>query len=346
MKSNLFFLAITMVFNLAFLNAQETPKPPPPPPNESIDPPPPPKPPTMDREDTTRISLGDKQILIINKKSKKDPKDQTEAERELEDQMDDVKDELEAAKRELDEEKLEMEREKQTMELEKEEHHKGGKHNENKAPSDKRKYKSEKKNKSANVDFIDIDLGVNFLKFGNDIAESTKDDLKLKYWGSWSTTFTFLPTKIYLGTPNLMLMTGFGWRIGQFEFKEKLDFEPNQTLVYNKFDNIKKSQFVVHQLQVPLSVYVQSNKIKGLGRIGAGFGAYAGLLIHQELETSTEKPKRTIETEEDFGFEDFRYGLSARIDVGAIKLFANMDMNDLWKDNDIRNIECGLWFDF
>ena len=39
-------------------------------------------------------------------------------------------------------------------------------------------------------------------------------------------------------------------------------FEPNQTLLYAKFDNIKKSQFVVHQLQIPLSVYVQSNKIK------------------------------------------------------------------------------------
>lgn len=344
MKSNLFFLAIAMVCTIGFLQAQETPKPPSPPPLESPAPPTPPKPPVMENEDTTRISLGDKQILIINKKSKKDPKDQTEAERELEDQLDDVKDELEAAKREMDNEKLEMEREKQNIELEK--HNKGGKHNENKAPSEKRKYKTEKKNKSANVDFIDIDLGVNFLKFGNDISESTKDDLKLKYWGSWSTTFTFLPTKIYLGTPNLMLMTGLGWRIGQFEFKEKLDFEPNQTLLYNKFDNIKKSQFVIHQLQIPLSVYVQSNKIKGLGRIGAGFGAYAGLLIHQELETETEKPKRSIETEEDFGFEDFRYGLSARIDVGALKLFANMDMNDLWKDRDIRNIECGLWFDF
>lgn len=344
MKSNLFFLAIAMVCTIGFLQAQETPKPPSPPSLESPAPPTPPKPPVMENEDTTRISLGDKQILIINKKSKKDPKDQTEAERELEDQLDDVKDELEAAKREMDNEKLEMEREKQNIELEK--HNKGGKHNENKAPSEKRKYKTEKKNKSANVDFIDIDLGVNFLKFGNDISESTKDDLKLKYWGSWSTTFTFLPTKIYLGTPNLMLMTGLGWRIGQFEFKEKLDFEPNQTLLYNKFDNIKKSQFVIHQLQIPLSVYVQSNKIKGLGRIGAGFGAYAGLLIHQELETETEKPKRSIETEEDFGFEDFRYGLSARIDVGALKLFANMDMNDLWKDRDIRNIECGLWFDF
>ncbi|MGB5023945.1 MAG: hypothetical protein WBO44_01290 [Saprospiraceae bacterium] len=346
MKSNMFLLAIAMVCTIGFLQAQESPKPPAPPPAESIIPPAPPKPPVVENEDTTRISLGDKQILIINKKSKKDPNEQTEAERELEDQLDDVKDELEAAKREIDEEKLEMEREKQNMELEVEKQHKGGKHNENKAPGEKRKYKTEKKNKSANVDFIDIDLGVNFLKFGNDIAESTKDDLKLKYWGSWSTTFTFLPTKIYLGTPNLMLMTGFGWRIGQFEFKEKLDFEPNQTLLYAKFDNIKKSQFVIHQLQIPLSVYVQSNKIRGLGRIGAGFGGYAGLLIHQELETDTEKPKRSIETEEDFGFEDFRYGLSARIDVGALKLFANMDMNDLWKDHDIRNIECGLWFDF
>ena len=115
----MFLLAIAMVCTIGFLQAQESPKPPAPPPAESIIPPAPPKPPVVENEDTTRISLGDKQILIINKKSKKDPNEQTEAERELEDQLDDVKDELEAAKREIDEEKLEMEREKQNMEYRK-----------------------------------------------------------------------------------------------------------------------------------------------------------------------------------------------------------------------------------
>ncbi len=345
MKSKLFFLAISMCLHLAILQAQEPTKPPAPP-AESNQPPAAPKAPVASHEDTTRISLGDKQILIINKKDKKNPDQQTEAERELEEQLDGVKEELEEAQKELEEEKaaLSQEQREQMEEMKQDHKHKEGKHRENRAPE--RKNKMEKKRNGADVDFIDIDLGVNFLNYGSGISDATKDDLNLKAWGSWSTTFTFLPTKIYLGTPNLMLMTGFGWRIGQFEFKEKLDFEPNKTLTYTKVDNIKKSQFVIHQLQIPLGFYVQSNKIKGLGRIGAGFGGYAGLLIHQELETETDKPKRSIETEEDFGFEEFRYGLSARIDVGALKLFANMDMNKLWQDNDIKNIECGIWFDF
>ena len=76
--------------------------------------------------------------------------------------MDDVKDELEAAKKDLDNEKLEMEREKTIHGIGSRKHHKADKHNENKAPNEKRKYKTDKKNKAANVDFLDIDLGVNF----------------------------------------------------------------------------------------------------------------------------------------------------------------------------------------
>lgn len=67
----MFLLAIAMVCTIGFLQAQESPKPPAPPPAESIIPPAPPKPPVVENEDTTRISLGDKQILIINKNQKK-----------------------------------------------------------------------------------------------------------------------------------------------------------------------------------------------------------------------------------------------------------------------------------
>jgi hypothetical protein len=143
-----------------------------------------------------------------------------------------------------------------------------------------------------------------------------------------------------------MLMTGLGWRIGQFEFKNKLDFAPNQTLVYTTDDNLKKSQFVIQHLQIPLSIYWKSKRIKGLGDLGFGIGTYAGILLCDQLETETTTPKRDIETNEDFGFKDFRYGISARIDIGVLKLFANMDMNDLWKDHDIKNIETGIWIDF
>ena len=326
MKNKVFSIAMLIFLSCSLINAQVTPPEPPTPPVA------PEVQPIPKIVDTTRFNLGNKQILIIDSKSQNS---NSEIDEELEESMKDIKIEIEEHKRELDNAKREQERK-----LGK------GSHGENKAPDKDHSKKMDKKKSSANVGFLDFNLGFNILNFGNSIPESTQDDLKIKSWGSWSYTFTFLPTKIYLGSPNFMLMNGFGWRIGQFEFKEKIDFVPKQSLVYTKNDQIKKSQFVIHQLQIPLGFYVQSNKIKGLGKIGIGLGGYAGLLIHQELETKTEDPKRSIETEEDFGFEDFRYGLSAQVDIGAIKLFANMDMNKLWKDNDIKNIECGIWFDF
>jgi hypothetical protein len=374
MKNNILIFAFSAFFNLCVLSAQETPKPqtPPAPPTTNPTAPNPPSPPaTMptpperpeqlgtvvpsesplpgSKTDTTIISVGDRQIIIIENKDTKAKGKKAEWEEDLDESMEDLKESLKDVKAELEESKLEMENSKEEMEKESNEND----HHENQAPDGNKKYKfklkkdkSNNKHKAADIDFLDFDFGVNLLNMGNSISEQMQKDLGLKTWGSWSYTFTFFPTKIFLGSQNLMLMTGLSWRIGQLEFKEKIDFEPNKTLVYVKDENLKKTQFMIHHLQIPLSIYWKSKRIKGLGDLGLGIGTYAGILLSEELETETANPDRDIETNEDFGFEDFRYGLSARVDIGALKLFANMDLNNLWKDNDIKNIECGIWIDF
>jgi len=353
--------------------AQEAPKP-----SEQAPPPPTPTEPKK-ADDTTKLKLGNKEIIIMeNKKKSNDDEDQSEWEEELSEALQEAKDGLEEAREELKkaleelkasgkenagiEEELkraekEIERAEKEINSRTREDEKGrnklklelkmkGQQNENEAPTPDPPAPPKKKRKSANVGFIDVDLGLNFMKYGKQISEQMKSDLELKNWNSLSTTLTFLPTKIYLGSPHLMLMTGLSWRISQIEFREKLNFEPNQVLVYNKQDNIKESQFMTHYLQVPLGLYLESKKIKGLGKIGMGVGAYAGVLLHQEHELERSDLNQFIETEEDFGIKNFRYGLSGRLDIGVLKFYANMDLNDYWKGHDIQNIECGLWFDF
>lgn len=375
MKTKFFIFSILSLFSVQIMNAQETPVPPAPsvaPPKAPVAPTPP-----ASKEDTTKLNLGNKQIIIIENKEKANaPKEDweedldegleemreglMEARKELEAALkdlrskghanEDVEKELKHAEKELEradreikrsERKSEKERNQLKLELKLK-----NQNDENIPPTPEPPKVIRKKSKGASVGFIDIDLGLNFLKFGKGLSAEMKSDLELKNWNSLSTTLTFLPTKIYLGSPHLMLMTGLSWRIGQFEFKEKLNFEPNQTLVYTKQDNVKESQFMTHYLQVPLSLYIESKKIRGLGKIGMGVGGYAGVLLHHEHELTTTDPNQFIETEEDFGIKNFRYGLTGRIDVGAIKFFGNMDLSDFWTGQDIRNIECGLWFDF
>lgn len=275
--------------------------------------------------------------------------------KELDKELKEAEEELMEAEKELKEAEMELkaierdlqkasrkQKNKLSLKLESDEDNES----ENRAPADRDKKRKTRKKKNAQIGFIDFDLGFNFLKVADAAPAGLKEDLKLNTWGSLSTTVTFLPTKIYLGSPNVMLMTGLGWRMSQYHLKEKLNFEPNQTLVYTKQDDIRKSQFVTHYLQVPVCLYLESKKIKGLGRIGFGVGGYGGVMIHQEHELETENPNRFIETEEDFGFHDYRYGFTGRIDVGALKFYANFDANNLWKDNKVKNIECGIWFDF
>ncbi|MCC6753604.1 MAG: hypothetical protein IT266_06425 [Saprospiraceae bacterium] len=332
----------------------------------------PPVPPPAGMEDTSRIQIGNRQILIITSKTTKDTTanaesgkredwtDELEREleaagREIEEAMRELKrelsdstqshTELEEARRELDQAKRELEdarRELDDARLDQDPDRRRKRHREN-IPPIPEVPSVPKKKKVASMDFLDIEAGLNYLDFGSSITETTQSDLDLKNWPSPSFTLTFFPTRFYLGSRNVMLRSGLSWRISQFEFREKLVFEPGQTLVYSKDTLVKKSQFMAHYLQLPLNLYVESNKIRGLGRIGAGLGAYAGVLLHQEHELTLNNPKRFIETEENFGFAKIRYGLSAHLDIGAFKLFGKMDLNDLWDDSDIRNLECGLW---
>lgn len=361
MKIKIFLMTLISLLSFSSMIAQETPPtktpssvPKPPEPPTLPDPPAPPEAPLpKHKSDTTRINIGDRQVLIIDSKDQKSDEDKANWERELEEAMRELKESFEETEEEMKEAHEEMEEAERDMQRAQDEmDHAENEMNENKSPYKKEKnkfklkMKKEKKRKAADIGFLDIDLGLNFLRIDGTVSDQLKDDLKLNTWGSWSYTFTFLPTRIYLGTPHLMLLTGLGWRIGHFEFKEKIDFEPIKKLLYFHNNSLKESQFIVHHLQVPLSIYIESKRIKGLGKIGFGLGGYGGILIKQQHEAWTEQPDRFIETNGDFGFEDFRYGLSARLDIGAIKFFANMDMNKLWKDNDFKNIESGIWIDF
>ena len=281
--------------------------PPPAPPS----PPTPPEPPSMEKKengDTVKIKLGDRDIFIIERKS-----EDKKSKKENDDDDDD--DDKSIDRKHSNKENINPE-------------------------------KKHKKSKGADVDFLDIDLGLNLLQSNKVNNEVLVNDLENKPFSSWSWTLNFLPTKIYLGSKNVQLMTSLGWRIGELTFKEKLSFEPNQTLVYTKDDKVKVSSMDFQHLQIPLMLYFQSNKIKGLGRIGMGVGGYAGVLVHQESEVRREDVRRKIETEEDFGFNTYRYGLSSRIDIGTLKFYANYDLSPTWEKNDFRTLECGIWLDF
>lgn len=294
------------------LNAQNVPTPVPPTPPT---PPTPPSAPAEDKKsDTIKVNLGDRQIMIIENKTKK-----SDDEEDDEDDIDDKDDDDEMAPM--------------------------GKHD--KAHKENSNPMKKKKNKGADVGFLNIDMGINILLDNKVTNETLIDDLETKPFSSWSWTLNFLPTKIFLGSQNVMLMTSIGWRIGELTFRNKLEFaHDTAALVYTKNSSINRSSFDFHHIQVPLMLYFRSDKISGLGRIGFGVGGYVGALVHQEFEYKSDERRRKVEVEEDFGFETWRYGLSARADLGPVKIFANYDLNPVWKSNDFTNLECGLWFDF
>jgi hypothetical protein len=127
--------------------------------------------------------------------------------------------------------------------------------------------KKHKKSKGADVDFLDIDLGLNLLQSNKVNNEVLVNDLENKPFSSWSWTLNFLPTKIYLCSKNVQLMTSLGWRIGELTFKEKLSFEPNQTWCILRTIKLSLKYGLSTSSNTP-DVIFQSNKIKAWEELG------------------------------------------------------------------------------
>ncbi|MDQ3142612.1 MAG: PorT family protein [Bacteroidota bacterium] len=330
---------VSVLFGWLSVNAQTPPsRPTPPTPPTAPTPPKSPRAQEKMEKDTVKIKIKGREILIIEDHNKRKRSTEKEKEEEMENQRNAHEKKMEEHDRKMQEHDSMMLKHEEIME-ENDDHLE---HPENRNPGIKTK-----KRKVADVDFLDIDLGVNILL--NDASpkpEQLIDDLKIKTFKSWNVTFTFLPTKIYFGTKHLMLMTGFGWNISGLQFKEKISFTPNKTLEYTRDANVKNSNSWFQHLQVPLMLYVESKKLKGLGKIGIGAGGYAGVLVNEVNVERRADLDRSIKTNEDYGLNQYRYGLSGRLDVGALKFFANYNLSPTWEDTDFKTLECGLWFDF
>ena len=140
------------------LNAQVTPPPAPP------SPPSPPEPPSMEKKengDTVKIKLGDRDIFIIERKS-----EDKKSKKEDDDEDDEDDDDKSIDRKHSNKENINPE-------------------------------KKHKKSKGADVDFLDIDLGLNLLQSNKVNNEVLVNDLENKPFSSWSWTLNFLPTKIF-----------------------------------------------------------------------------------------------------------------------------------------------------
>lgn len=195
-----------------------------------------------------------------------------------------------------------------------------------------------KKPKSVDVDFIRLDIGMNFLLDNGDF--NLGSDLKAfetSPLGSTHLGWNFLSTRISLIRSRVNLITGITLDNNRYAFTSGTSLLPGQDTLTWVTDSAqyKRNKLVTNHLQIPLLLNFQTKPGQDRGNFHLSVGGYAGLLIGAHTKQKTDGSK--LKVRDDFNMEKFRYGLTARVGYGGFEIYANYDLVPMFHSGDLPN---------
>jgi hypothetical protein len=197
--------------------------------------------------------------------------------------------------------------------------------------------KQVKKNSRSNSG-INFELGFNtLLNTGNNIL----DVAGLETWGSRYIGLNPYYTFRIGGTKSpLKLRTGFNFAFNNYMFdrnyvlKETETSGFNYTILEKDPRKLDKSKLATTTVNLPLMAILDFKNQKGRSVFRFGAGGFAGYRLgsHTKIKFSDEGKTEKIKDPGSFNLEDFQYGVNALIGFYGIDLFANYNLNELFKD--------------
>lgn len=177
-----------------------------------------------------------------------------------------------------------------------------------------------------------LEFGVNGLMDKNR-SLTLKGDLAaldLKQARSWNINLNFTQYSIGFGTDKIGLVTGMGLEFSNYHFSNpiSLKMENGMTIVDSSYINgnfdVQKSKLSSTHITIPLLLEFQIPTGERGHRIYISGGVIGGLRIGAHTKVIYENGGRKKDkNRDDFNLSTFRYGFTARIGYGGLKLFAN-----------------------
>ena len=188
------------------------------------------------------------------------------------------------------------------------------------------------------TDFIAFDIGgVNYFNngdFGQDALPQNVQDLQVRPYrfGSHVAIHFFPTTASLIGRGAVNLQTALSVDISQFYYESPITLQPDQDALVFSLDstaNFRTNKLRATYLQVPLLLeFDTSPRGKGLK---FALGGFAGVRVGSStIQKIPDQDK--IKVQDTFGLSDFRYGLTARFDLGWLDIYANYHLNGLFEE--------------
>lgn len=134
------------------------------------------------------------------------------------------------------------------------------------------------------------------------------------------------------------LITGFGLQFKSFRLNNNTTIEKaytgeieGKTLI---FDDNQKSKFSAAYITAPLLLEFQVPVNHYANRFFISGGLFAGyrLSSHTKIKYRIDRNKEKLKTPDDYSLNDFKYGLMMRIGYRQFQVFANYDLQPMFKD--------------
>ena len=207
-----------------------------------------------------------------------------------------------------------------------------GKHNHNDNDNDKNKAKKAKK-KDVRTRWVLLGLGINnYLQNGSLNLTNEAANLDLNQGKSLNWELGAFRQRINLVKHYLNIDWGLNFDFNHYNFDKNITLNPDTDVVAitQLNESLKKTTFNTSFVKIPLMLRLNTNpnyKNKSL-RIGAG--GYASYLLGSRTKVVTSS-KKTTTTREDFNLNKLRYGINAELGLGPITLYGNYALNGMFE---------------
>lgn len=210
-------------------------------------------------------------------------------------------------------------------------------------PQREYRIKTQKKKKDKEFDpwktrwFTLLDIGFASYIYNNDAPSETFPEvdgainpMEQRVWGSWNLNLYLFKTRLSLYKNYISLMSGLGFEYYQYGLDNEVSMRPRSTNVEFDYTGL---DYDVNRLRswymnVPLTLNIETNPKKKSRSFRIGAGGFVGLRL-----STTYREKYDIfdnRTNNNFNFNQFRYGISTQIGYGPITLYGNLALNGMF----------------
>ncbi len=201
------------------------------------------------------------------------------------------------------------------------------------------KPKKKKKKKKFKGHWSGFEFGfIGFLDQNNELINGDEAYANRPF-RSWSYGLNLFQTSIPLIQENFGIVSGLGfnWRYYHFAnpylLSETSDGADFHALLPTEYDKIERNRLSAFYLHAPLAFEMQLPIRNNKSTLFIMAGAYGNLRLSSKYSTSiiNDKVKSKEEIKSDFYLSDFEYGLTFRVGIDKINLYANYSLNPLFR---------------